>query len=135
VTCASYSNRSCDSHQSKMLLPVRPRDRKTRPKIPLELVERLLDTSAQERRADAATEADAGSGSWSNPGIRDFKEEEAAEPEIAPTRWTWCASSDILERARTRPSSHRGDSVTVGQMIQFLARRLNMEDSGGSAPC
>ncbi len=37
--------------------------------------------------------------------------------------------SDILERARNRPIIDvEEDSVTVGQMIQFLARRLTMED-------
>ena len=36
---------------------------------------------------------------------------------------------DILERARNRPVIDvEEDSVTVGQMIQFLARRLTMED-------
>jgi segregation and condensation protein A len=36
---------------------------------------------------------------------------------------------DILERARNRPIINvQEDSVTVGQMIQFLARRLTMED-------
>jgi segregation and condensation protein A len=36
---------------------------------------------------------------------------------------------DILERARTRPIlSVEEDTVTVGQMIQFLSRRLTMED-------
>ena len=36
---------------------------------------------------------------------------------------------EMLERVRTRPVFNvEEDSVTVGQMIQFLARRLNMED-------
>jgi segregation and condensation protein A len=36
---------------------------------------------------------------------------------------------DILERARKRPAFDvQEDSVTVGQMIQFLSRRLTMED-------
>jgi len=36
---------------------------------------------------------------------------------------------DILERARNRPVINvEEDSVTVGQMIQFLSRRLTMED-------
>jgi segregation and condensation protein A len=36
---------------------------------------------------------------------------------------------DVLERARKRPTFNlEDDSVTVGQMIQFLARRLAMED-------
>ena len=36
---------------------------------------------------------------------------------------------DILERVRSRPVFDLDeDAVTVGQMIQFLARRLTMED-------
>ena len=36
---------------------------------------------------------------------------------------------EILERARNRPVIDvEEDTVTVGQMIQFLARRLTMED-------
>jgi segregation and condensation protein A len=36
---------------------------------------------------------------------------------------------DVLDRARKRPAFNlQDDSVTVGQMIQFLARRLAMED-------
>jgi segregation and condensation protein A len=36
---------------------------------------------------------------------------------------------DILERARTRPViDMEEDTATVGQMIQFLARRLTLED-------
>jgi segregation and condensation protein A len=68
--------------------------------------------------------------SWSNPGLREFKEAEAAEPEIAADTVDLVrVFREILERARTRPILDvEEDSVTVDQMIQFLARRLNMED-------
>jgi segregation and condensation protein A len=67
---------------------------------------------------------------WSNPGFREFKDDEDAEPEIAADTVDLVRIfRDILERARSRPVIDvKEDSVTVGQMIQFLARRLTMED-------
>ena len=67
---------------------------------------------------------------WSNPGVREFKDDEGAEPEIAADTVDLVRIfRDILERARNRPVLNvEEDSVTVGQMIQFLARRLTMED-------
>jgi segregation and condensation protein A len=67
---------------------------------------------------------------WSNPGVREFKDDEGAEPEIAADTVDLVRIfRDILERAHNRPVLDvEEDSVTVGQMIQFLARRLTMED-------
>jgi segregation and condensation protein A len=118
--------------KSKMLLPRAPTGPEDEAEDPrLELVERLLEherfkNAAQMLQQKQMLEA----ASWSNPGIRDFKEEEAAEPEIAADTVDLVrVFRDILERARTRPVLNiEEDSVTVGQMIQFLARHLNMED-------
>jgi segregation and condensation protein A len=62
--------------------------------------------------------------------VREFKEESNAEPEIAADTVDLVrVFRDILDRARNRPILDvQEDSVTVGQMIQFLARRLTMED-------
>jgi segregation and condensation protein A len=67
---------------------------------------------------------------WTNPGFREFQDDEAAEPEIAADTVDLVRIfRDILERARNRPViDMEQDSVTVGQMIQFLARRLTLED-------
>jgi segregation and condensation protein A len=67
---------------------------------------------------------------WTNPGFREFADDEAAEPEIAADTVDLVRIfRDILERARSRPVINvTDDSVTVGQMIQFLGRRLAMED-------
>jgi len=67
---------------------------------------------------------------WTNPGAREFRGGDEAEPEIAAdTTDLMRVFRDILERARNRPViSVQDDSVTVGQMIQFLSRRLTMED-------
>jgi len=94
-------------------------------------VERLLEherfkNAAQMLQQKQMLEA----ASWSNPGTREFQEEAGAEPEIAADTVDLVRIfRDILERARTRPVLNvQEDSVTVGQMIQFLGRRLAMED-------
>jgi segregation and condensation protein A len=118
--------------KSKMLLPRAPSGPDEQAEDPRrELVERLLEHERfknaaqmlqQKQMLEAAT--------WTNPGLREFKDDAAAEPEIAADTVDLVRIfRDILERARTRPVfSIDEDSVTVGQMIQFLARRLTMED-------
>ena len=120
--------------KSKMLLPRDPAlekegDAEDDPRQ--ELVDRLLEHERfknaaqmlqQKQMLEAAT--------WTNPGVREFKDDAATEPEIAAdTDDLVRIFRDILERARTRPVINVDeDSVTVGQMIQFLARRLTMDD-------
>jgi segregation and condensation protein A len=118
--------------KSKMLLPRAPSGPEDVAEDPRrELVERLLEHERfknaaqmlqQKQMLEAAT--------WSNPGAREFKGDEGAEPEIAADTVDLVrVFRDILERARNRPVLNvEEDSVTVGQMIQFLARRLTMED-------
>jgi segregation and condensation protein A len=118
--------------KSKMLLPRTASEQESTDEDPRrELVERLLEHERfknaaqmlqQKQMLEAAT--------WTNPGLREFKDDEASEPEIAAdTDDLVRIFRDILERARTRPVLDVSeDSVTVGQMIQFLARRLNMDD-------
>ena len=118
--------------KSKMLLPrmaAGPEDAVEDPRR--ELVERLLE---HERFKDAAQMLQQKqmleAASWTNPGVREFKDDEGTEPEIAADTVDLVRIfRDILERARNRPVINvEEDSVTVGQMIQFLARRLTMED-------
>jgi segregation and condensation protein A len=118
--------------KSKMLLPrapVGPEEAAEDPRR--ELVERLLEHERfknaaqmlqQKQMLEAAT--------WTNPGFREFQDDEAAEPEIAADTVDLVRIfRDILERARNRPIIDvEEDSITVGQMIHFLARRLTMED-------
>jgi segregation and condensation protein A len=118
--------------KSKMLLPRATSDAEDAAEDPRrELVERLLEHERfknaaqmlqQKQMLEAAT--------WTNPGVREFKDDAATEPEIAAdTDDLVRIFRDILERARTRPVINVDeDSVTVGQMIQFLARRLTMDD-------
>ncbi len=118
--------------KSKMLLPrasAGPDDTAEDPRR--ELVERLLEherfkNAAQMLQQKQMLEA----ASWTNPGAREFKDDASAEPEIAADTVDLVRIfRDILERARKRPIFDvQEDSVTVGQMIQFLARRMTMED-------
>jgi segregation and condensation protein A len=118
--------------KSKMLLPrapAGPDDAADDPRR--ELVERLLEHERFKNAAQMLREKQMlESATWTNPGMREFQEDAAAEPEIAAdTTDLVRVFSDILERARNRPIINvEEDSVTVGQMIQFLARRLTMED-------
>jgi segregation and condensation protein A len=118
--------------KSKMLLPrtaTGPDEVAEDPRR--ELVERLLEHERfknaaqmlqQKQMLEAAT--------WTNPGAREFQDDASAEPEIAADTVDLVrVFRDILERARKRPQFDLDeDSVTVGQMIQFLARRLTLED-------
>jgi segregation and condensation protein A len=118
--------------KSKMLLPRAPAGPDEDAEDPRrELVERLLEHERfknaaqmlqQKQMLEAAT--------WTNPGVREFKDDAAAEPEIAADTVDLVRIfRDILDRARKRPTFNlQDDAVTVGQMIQFLARRLSMED-------
>jgi segregation and condensation protein A len=118
--------------KSKMLLPRMPAGPDDAGEDPRrELVERLLEherfkNAAQMLQQKQMLEA----ASWTNPGMRDFRDDAGAEPEMAADTVDLVrVFRDILDRARNRPIfSVEEDSVTVGQMIQFLTRRLTMED-------
>ena len=118
--------------KSKMLLPRAPSGPDDAAEDPRrELVERLLEherfkNAAQMLQQKQMLEA----ASWTNPGLREFKEEAESEPEIAADTVDLVRIfREILDRARKRPViSVDDESVTVSQMIQFLGRRLAMED-------
>ncbi len=118
--------------KSKMLLPhtdTGPEQAAEDPRR--ELVERLLEHERFKNAAQMLLEKQMlEAASWSNPGAREFKDDEAAEPEIAADTVDLVRIfREILERARNRPVIDvEEDSVTVGQMIQFLARRLTLEE-------
>jgi segregation and condensation protein A len=96
-----------------------------------ELVERLLEHERfknaaqmlmQKQQIEAAT--------WTNPAIRQFRTEADLEPEIAADTVDLVrVFREILERARNRPVlSLNEEAVTVSQMLDFVRRRLTMED-------
>jgi segregation and condensation protein A len=119
--------------KSKMLLPRDPSDvTGTDSEDPRrELVERLLEHERfkaaaqmlmQKQQVEDAT--------WTNPGMRDFRESADAEREIAADTVDLVrVFQDILGRMRTRPVLDVDEeSVTVAQMIDYVKRRLVMED-------
>ena len=118
--------------KSKMLLPRAPAGPDDAGEDPRrELVERLLEHERFKNAAQMLHEKQMlEAATWTNPGMREFQQDVGAEPEIAAdTTDLVRVFSSILERARNRPILNvQEDSVTVGQMIQFLTRRLNMED-------
>jgi segregation and condensation protein A len=119
--------------KSKMLLPRDPLEAAegTAEDPRHELVERLLEHERfrnaaqmlqQKRQLEEAT--------WTNPGIREFRESADADQDIAADTLDLVrVFREILERAKSRPILDVSeDSVTVRQMIDFIRRRLMMED-------
>ena len=117
--------------KSKMLLPRDPAGPAEEDDPRLELVNRLLEherfkTAAQmllqkQQIEDAV---------WSNPALKEFRDAEGAEPEMAADVVDLVKTfQQILDRARKRPSFDvNEESVTVSQMIEFVRRRLALED-------
>lgn len=118
--------------KSKMLLPrdpLAPADALDDPRS--ELVNRLLEhekfKSAAQMLMQKQQIEDA---VLSNPALREFMDAEGTEPELAADVIDLVKTfQQVLERARTRPVLEVDDeSVTVGQMIQYLHRRLSIEE-------
>jgi segregation and condensation protein A len=118
--------------KSKMLLPrdpLAPAEAQEDPRS--ELVNRLLEhekfKSAAQMLLQKQQIEDA---IWSNPALKEFKDAEGTEPELAADVIDLVKTfRDILDRARSRPILQVDeDSVTVAQMIDYLRRRLSLED-------
>lgn len=96
-----------------------------------ELVERLLEHERFKNAAQMLHERQqVEAATWTNPGIREFRNAEGTEPEIAADTMDLVrVFQEILDRARNRPVLDvEEDTVTVGQMIDFMRRRLMVED-------
>jgi segregation and condensation protein A len=118
--------------KSKMLLPRDPAAASEEQDDPrAELVNRLIEhekfKSAAQMLMQKQQIEDA---VWSNPAIKEFMDAEGTEPEIAADVIDLVKTfQQILDRARTRPMLQVDDeTVTVGQMIDYLRRRLTLED-------
>jgi segregation and condensation protein A len=119
--------------KSKMLLPKLPGEitgeEAEDPRR--ELVERLLEHEKFKNAAQMLLQKQqVEEASWSNPAAREFRDDEGTEADMAAdTTDLVRVFREILERARARPVLDvEEDSVTVGQMIGFLRRRMVMED-------
>ena len=118
--------------KSKMLLPrdpLAPVETQEDPRA--ELVNRLLEhekfKSAAQMLLQKQQIEDA---VLSNPALKEFIDAEGTEPELAADVIDLVKTfQQILERARTRPILEVDEeTVTVGQMIQYLHRRLTLEN-------
>ena len=67
---------------------------------------------------------------WSNPALKDFKDAEGTEPEIAADVVDLVRTfQQILERAKSKPILQVDEeTVTVSQMIDYIRQRLLLED-------
>ncbi len=118
--------------KSKMLLPRDPAISSEAQDDPrAELVHRLIEhekfKSAAQMLMQKQQIEDA---VRSNPAIRDFMEAPETEPEIAADVIDLVKTfQQVLERVRSRPIMQVDDeTVTVSQMIDYLRRRLSLED-------
>ena len=118
--------------KSKMLLPRDPVAGSEQLEDPRdELVNRLLEhekfKSAAQMLMQKQQIEDA---VRSNPAIKEFMDAEGAEPEIAADVIDLVKTfQQVLDRLRNRPIIQvNEDAVTVGQMIDYLRRRLALEE-------
>ncbi len=119
--------------KSRMLLPRSPAEPEGESEDPRrELVERLLEherfkNAAQMLRQKQQIEE----ATWSRPSLAaEFRDEETGEREIAADTMDLVrVFREVLERVKQRPILNMDEeTVTVGQMIDYLRRRLTMED-------
>jgi segregation and condensation protein A len=118
--------------KSKTLLPRDPAVGSEEQDDPrMELVNRLLEhekfKSAAQMLMQKQQIEDA---VWSNPAIKEFMDADGTDAEIAADVIDLVKTfQHILDRARTRPVLDVDeDTVTVGQMIDYLRKRLALED-------
>jgi segregation and condensation protein A len=118
--------------KSKMLLPRDPAAASEADDDPrAELVNRLIEhekfKSAVQMLMQKQQIEDA---VRSNPSLREFIDDEGAEPEIAADVIDLVKTfQQVLERIRTKPILQVDEeTVTVSQMIIYLRRRLSLED-------
>jgi segregation and condensation protein A len=118
--------------KSKMLLPRDPAGPAEEQEDPRsELVNRLLEhekfKSAAQMLMQKQQIEDA---VLSNPALKEFVDAEGTEPELAADVIDLVKTfQQIIERVRTRPVLNVDEeTVTVGQMIDYLRRRLSLED-------
>lgn len=118
--------------KSKMLLPRDPDAPAESQEDPRsELVNRLLEHEKFKSAAQMLLQKQQiEEAVWSNPALKDFKDAEGTEPEIAADVIDLVRTfQKVLDRAKSRPIIQVDEeTVTVGQMIEYLHKRLTLED-------
>ncbi len=117
--------------KSKMLLPRDPDATGADEDPRMELVNRLLEherfrTAAQMLMQKQQIEEAV----WTNPALKEFRDAEGTEPEMAADVVDLVRTfQQILNRARNKPAFDvTDDNVTVSQMIDYVRRRLSLEE-------
>jgi len=118
--------------KSKMLLPRDPLLAEGEEEDPRnELVNRLLEHEKFKSAAQMLLQKQQiEEAVWSNPALKEFRDAEGTEPEMAADVVDLVKTfQQILDRARHKPSFNvDDDTVTVSQMIDYVRRRLSLED-------
>ena len=118
--------------KSKMLLPRDPDLAPEAQEDPRsELVNRLLEHEKFKSAAQMLLQKQQiEEAVWSNPALKEFNDAEGTEPEIAADVIDLVKTfQKILDRAKSRPMIEvNEETVTVGQMIEYLRRRLTLEE-------
>ena len=119
--------------KSKMLLPRSPVEVAEGEEIDprRELVERLLEHERFKNAAQMLAQKQViEESTWSNPSLKEFRNDEGTEQEIAADTVDLVrVFREILDRLKQRPVLDvEEDTVTVGQMIDYIRRRLVTED-------
>jgi segregation and condensation protein A len=118
--------------KSKMLLPRDPSDLTGDAEDPRrELVDRLLEHEKFKSAAQMLMQKQqVEEAVWTNPGIREFRDAPGTEPEMeADTMDLVRVFQEVMNRLRERPILNVDeDSVTVAQMLEYVKRRMVMED-------
>jgi len=118
--------------KSRMLLPrdpEAPADDQDDPRA--ELVNRLLEHEKFRNAAQMLLQKQQLEDNvWSNPALKEFKDAEGTEPELAADVVDLVRTfQQILDRAKSRPLLQVDEeSVTVGQMLDYIRRRLLLEE-------
>jgi segregation and condensation protein A len=117
--------------KSKMLLPRDPSAKAEELEDPrTELVNRLLEHEKFKSAAQMLLQKQQiEEAVLTNPALKEFMDAEGTEPEMAADVIDLVKTfQQILERVRTRPVINvNEETVTVGQMIDYLRRRLALE--------
>ena len=118
--------------KSKMLLPRDPDAPAGTEEDPREeLVNRLLEHEKYKNAAQMLLQKQQIEDAvWSNPALKEFKDAEGTEAELAADVIDLVkVFQQIMDRAKSRPIMQVDeDTVTVSQMIDYIRRRLMLEE-------
>ncbi|HTZ96461.1 MAG TPA: segregation/condensation protein A, partial [Terriglobales bacterium] len=118
--------------KSKMLLPRDPVAGSEELEDPrAELVNRLIEHEKFKAAAQMLLQKQQVEDAvYSNPAMKEFAEAEGAEAELAVETIDLVKTfQQVLDRLRNRPMIQVSEeTMTVGQMIDYLRRRLSLED-------